>query len=59
MRLIVNKLHTAGNFGGDKLVKYHRCLFQAALYRDNDVAFKVLEEVARMMEGGLDSEASV
>lgn len=56
MRLIVSKLHQAGNFGGDKLIKYYRCLFQAALYRDNDAAFQVLEEVKQMIQSGLSSE---
>lgn len=56
MRLIVSNLHEAGNFGGDKLIKYYRCLFQAALYRDNDAAFQVLEEVRRMIECGLNSK---
>ncbi|OAA55838.1 Meiosis specific protein SPO22 [Niveomyces insectorum RCEF 264] len=45
MRLIVQKLRDTGTFGGDKLIKYYRCLFQAALYRDNNAAFQVLEEV--------------
>jgi hypothetical protein len=56
MRLIVSKLHQAGNFSGDKLIKYYRCLFQAALYRDNDAAFQVLGEVKQMIQVGLDSQ---
>ncbi|CAK7230396.1 Transcription factor [Sporothrix curviconia] len=59
MRLIVKKLRSAGKFGGDKLIKYYRCLFQAALYRDNDAAFQVLEEVKYMTDGELDSETTV
>ena len=58
MRLIVSKLHQAGNFSGDKLIKYYRCLFQAALYRDNDAAFQVLEEVKQMIQVGLTSKVS-
>lgn len=56
MRLVINKLHETGNFGGDKLIKYYRCLFQAALYRDNDAAFQVLEEVKEIIQVGMGSE---
>ncbi|CAK7219413.1 Transcription factor [Sporothrix bragantina] len=56
MRLIVHKLHTAGKLGGDKLIKYYRCLFQAALYRDNDAAFQVLEQVKRVIDDELTLE---
>lgn len=56
MRLIVNNLHEEGNLGGDKLIKYYRCLFQAALYRDNDAAFQVLEEVKEIVQVRMVSE---
>ncbi|KAL1900921.1 Transcription factor [Sporothrix stenoceras] len=59
MRFIVNKLHQADSCSGEKLIKYYRCLFQAALYRDNNAAFQVLEEVKEMIQVGLDSETMV
>ena len=52
MRLIVSKLQATNNFGNDKLIRYYRCLFQSALYRDNDAAFEVLEEVGRLVGVG-------
>ncbi|CAK7265981.1 Transcription factor [Sporothrix epigloea] len=59
MRLLVNKLHCADNVGDGKLVQYYLCLFQAALYRDNDAAFQILEEVKRMIDDGLVSETKL
>lgn len=56
MRLIVNKLRCADDAGGDKLIKYYLCLFQAALYRDNDAAFQILQEVKRMIDDGLGTQ---
>ncbi|KIH93526.1 hypothetical protein SPBR_04477 [Sporothrix brasiliensis 5110] len=58
MRLIIGKLHQAGSFNGDKLIKYYRCLFQAILYRGHDAAFQVIDEVKEMIRTGLNSEGA-
>jgi len=58
MRTIVNELWELEGFGAKKLAKYNRCLFQATLARNNELAFHLIKETCDMAREANDVSAA-
>lgn len=52
MRLIINEIFSLGQFDNQQLAKYMRCMFQAILPLDDNLAFQVVEQAVQIAREG-------
>ncbi|EMT64620.1 hypothetical protein FOC4_g10007298 [Fusarium odoratissimum] len=52
MRLIINEIFSLEQFDNQQLAKYMRCMFQAILPLDDNLAFQVVEQAAQIAREG-------
>jgi hypothetical protein len=52
MRLIVNEIFSLEEFDNQRLAKYMRCMFQAILPLDDNLAFQVVEQAVQIAREG-------
>ena len=52
MRLIINEIFTLEEFDHQRLAKYIRCMFQAILPLDDNLALQVVEQALQIAREG-------